>query len=282
MLTGKDFFLYVAYDFVWKRKKIMVHSNNLKNIEQNFFAVCRYWGFLKLALLQMKSLGAMSVGIDVADVNWAWNQKPLDKNSSALVQQIKCFYRKLDMPFWWWVYPCGKSATTKRILEDAGFKKILQMSCMATQSTSAGNVLAPAKNMKIMKVTTTRERILWEKTCFAGFEMPPKTKKQFHRFVSSFDLRKNSPQKLFLAYLNDIPVTTSLFFTHKNTAGIYYVSTIPQYRGKGCGLALTKATIREAQSLGISNIILQATSEGIGVYKKAGFRELAKADIYSL
>jgi GNAT superfamily N-acetyltransferase len=261
---------------------MMVNPSDVKKIEQNFFAVSRYWGMLKLALLQMESLAAMSVGIDVADVNWAWNQKPLNKNSLPFIKQIKDFYQKFNVPFWWWVYPCGQSATTKHILLDAGFKEIQQMSCMAVTLTRTENIFSPSKNITITKVTTMRERLLWENTCFAGFEMPLKIKKQFHGFVTSFDLSKNSPQKIFLAYWNAIPVTTSLLFIHKNTAGIYYVSTIPQHRNKGCCLALIKETIQEAKTLGISNVILQATSEGIDVYKKAGFTELAKADIYSL
>ncbi|HON58878.1 MAG TPA: GNAT family N-acetyltransferase [Smithella sp.] len=260
----------------------MINRNNIKALERNFFAVCRYWGDLKHALLQVTSLGAMSLGIDIADVNWAWNEKPLNKHSAQFVEQIKCFYRKLEVPFWWWVYPCGQSAATKQILRDAGFREIQKMSCMTATLTRVKDIFSPSADIKIKKVSSARERIVWENTCFVGFEMPPTAKKNFHSFVSSFDLRENSAQRLYLAYWKDTPVTTSLLFTYKDTAGMYYVSTIPEHRNRGFCLALIKEILKEAKILGISRVILQATTEGLGVYKKAGFTEVTKADIYSL
>lgn len=258
----------------------MSNRNNTYYIEQNFFALCRYWGRIMRALLQRQSVGAMSIGLDEADVNWAWNEKPLNKKSVEILDEIKCFYRKLKKPFWWWVYPCGQAITTKHVLQDAGFKQIQKMSCMALASTKPANLFSSSKYIKVRNVTNEKERLLWEKTCFAGFEMSQRTKKQFHSFVSNFDLSEKSPQKLFLAYDDNIPVTTSLLFINQNTAGIYYVSTIASHRRRGYCSALIQETLREALALGISNIVLQATPQGVSVYQKAGFIEIAKADIY--
>jgi ribosomal protein S18 acetylase RimI-like enzyme len=110
--------------------------------------------------------------------------------------------------------------------------------------------------------------------------MPARARKQYGAFVSSFKLDAQSPQKLFLAYRDEKPVATSLLFRHENTAGIYYVSTIPAYRNKGCGLRITQAAMQSAKKSGFTDVILQATPMGLRIYKRAGFTQYCQAEIY--
>ncbi len=112
--------------------------------------------------------------------------------------------------------------------------------------------------------------------------MPQRAREQYGAFVSSFDLGAQSPQKLFLAYCEGKPVATSLLFTHKNSAGIYYVSTLPAFRNKGFGLKITQAAMQAAKESGFKNVILQATPLGAKVYIRAGFKEYCQAEIYKL
>jgi GNAT superfamily N-acetyltransferase len=99
--------------------------------------------------------------------------------------------------------------------------------------------------------------------------------------VTSFDISEQSPQKLFLVYLNGAPVASSLLFMNKDTAGIYFVSTLPAYRNRRIGLALTNYIINYAKKLGLKLCILQASELGLNVYRRAGFREYCHADVYS-
>ena len=137
-------------------------------------------------------------------------------------------------------------------------------------------------NVTITPVKNKDDLLIWEDISFHGFEMPPRVREQYGVFVSSFDLGAQSPQKLFLAYLDGKPVATSLLFTHNNSAGIYYVSTLPAFRNKGLGLKITQAAMKAAKESGFKNVILQATPLGATVYIRAGFKEYCRADIYKL
>ena len=252
----------------------------IQNIEENFFAVCRYWGSLNSSPKQIDSIGAMSTGVPIADINWVFNEKPLNNDSAKHITEIKKYYEKLKLRFWWWVYPCGQSQKTKIILQDAGLRLFTKVPCMAAKLNESFLDRNLMDEIKILTVKTQKDLIVWKNTSFEGFEMSVHTREQYGAFVSSFKLDAKSPQKLFLAYRDEKPVATSLLFIHKNTAGIYYVSTIPAYRNKSCGLRITQAAMQSAKKSGLTDVILQATPMGLRVYKRAGFTPYCQAEIY--
>jgi GNAT superfamily N-acetyltransferase len=254
----------------------------IKNIEENFFAVSRYWGSLNASLKQTESITAMNTGVAISDINWVGNEKPLERNNANSIAEIKDYYKKLNLRFWWWVYPGGQSPKTTTILQDAGFRLFTKIPCMAADLSDSLLDHHLTESIKIFPVKNKNDLLIWKDVSFDGFEMPARAKEQYGAFVSSFKLDTQSPQKLFLAYLDETPVATSLLFTHNNTAGIYYVSTLPAYRNKGCGLRITQAAMQAAKESGFKDVILQATPMGAKIYIRIGFKEYCRAEIYKL
>ena len=254
----------------------------IKHIEENFFAVCRYWGSLNSSLIHAGSIGAMNTGVAISDINWVWNEKPLTDDDAKSIADIKEIYKKINLHFWWWIYPCGQSPETERILQDAGLRLIEKVPCMVADLNDSVSDKHITDNVTISQVKDKNDLLIWEDISFHGFEMPRRAREQYGAFVSSFDLGTQSPQKLFLAYFDGKPVATSLLFTHNNSTGIYYVSTLPAFRNKGSGLKITRAAMQVAKESGFKNVILQATPLGAKVYIRAGFKEYCHAEIYKL
>lgn len=252
----------------------------IENIEENSFAVGRYWGSLNASLIKIGSIWSMNTGVSISDFNWVWNENPLTDKDAKFIADIKEIYKKLNLHFWWWIYPRGQSPKTTAMLQGAGLRLIEKIPCMVADlndSTSEKQIL---DNIRISPVKDKDDLLIWEDTSFHGFEIPQRARVQYSAFVSSFDLDSQAPQKLFLAYFDEKPVATSLLFVHNNTAGIYYVSTLPAYRNKGLGLNVTLAAMQTAKKSGFRNVILQASKFGVNVYKRAGFKEYCYADVY--
>lgn len=57
-------------------------------------------------------------------------------------------------------------------------------------------------------------------------------------------------------------------------AGIYSMGVAPKARGRGIGMALTKAGLRAAWDAGCGAAVLNATDDGERLYARAGFRSL--------
>jgi GNAT superfamily N-acetyltransferase len=254
----------------------------IENIEENFFAIGRYWGSLNSSLTQAESIWAMNTGVSISDFNWVWNEEPLTNDNAKSIADIKEIYKKLNLRFWWWIYPRGQSMKTTSLLQDAGLRFLEKVPCMAADLSDLQLKRQISNNITISPVKDKNDLLIWADISFHGFEMPESAREQYGTFVSSFDLGGQAPQKLFLAYFDGKPVATSLLFTHKNTAGIYYVSTLPAYRNKGLGLLITLAAMQAAKESGFKNVILQATPLGAIVYKRAGFKECCHADVYRL
>jgi len=254
----------------------------IKHIEENFFAISRYWGSLNCSLTQIESIYAMNTGVTISDINWAWNEKPLNNDNAKSIAAIKEYYKKSNLRFWWWVYPSGQSPETRRMLQDEELRLIEKVPCMAADLNDSASEGQSPNNVTISLVKDKNDLLIWEDISFHGFEMPRRAREQYGAFVSSFKLGEQSPQKLFIAYLDGIPAAASLLFTYKNSAGVYYVSTLPASRNKGCGMRITQAAMQSAKESGFKDVILQATPKGAKVYLRAGFKEYCHAEIYKL
>jgi GNAT superfamily N-acetyltransferase len=251
-------------------------------IKNNIFAIGRYWGNFNSSISGDEGIYSMNTGIDVADLNWTWNEKPLADNDVRIINQIKKNYKELKLPFWWWVYPCGQSKTTKEILQNEGFNYLEAIPCLAADVSTIPLAIQKSDDMEISFVKEEKELKIWEYVSFAGFEMPQETRIKYNKFVASFDLSERSPQKLFLAYWKGQPVATALLFLQSNTAGIYFVTTLAKYRNKGIALALILGSMRYAKTSGYKYCVLQSSKEGLDVYLQAGFKEYCRADVYCL
>lgn len=256
--------------------------HNLDHAEQNFFAVGRYWGGLNGSFRQKDAVCSMHTGVAISDFNWAWNEKPLSAGSAESIEEIKEYYRKLNLRFWWWLYPRGDTPQTRDLLAGAGMDLIAQIPCMAADlDIKALEEKIPAQ-FTLVEVKSNDDLPLWADISFRGFQMPGRTREQYSAFVLSFAQGDQQAQKLFLAYVDGNPAATSLLFMNKETAGIYYVATLPEFRNKGLGYFVTLAAMRAAKNAGYKKIILQATLAGEKVYRRIGFQEICRAQIYKL
>jgi ribosomal protein S18 acetylase RimI-like enzyme len=249
-------------------------------IEKTFFANCRYWGGLNSSLYNSGSIWAMKTGIESADLNMVWNEKPLTADDGRTIQDIKKHFRKAGLPFWWWVFPSAQSPATLDRLKAEDFSVVDRIPSLLADLTSIADGPQDA-GLKILQIRDKEALLLWEEVSFSGFDFPPETRQQYHQFANTFNLSPDSPQKFYLACLNGRPVATSLLFLHENAGGIYFVSTRAEYRKKGIGLALTEATMRFARQAGVRYATLQSSPDGLRVYQQAGFKEYCQVDVYS-
>jgi len=84
----------------------------------------------------------------------------------------------------------------------------------------------------------------------------------------------------YLAFVEDQPVAVSTLFLDAGVAGIYNVATLPAWRGKGIGGAMSLFPLLDARKQGFRAGILQSSEMGYQVYQRMGFKELCRLDHY--
>lgn len=76
----------------------------------------------------------------------------------------------------------------------------------------------------------------------------------------------------YAGFIDGLPVATAMRFTSHRIAGIFNVSTIPEYRRRGIGAAITWRAALDGLAEGCIASFLQASEMGEPVYKRMGYR----------
>jgi GNAT superfamily N-acetyltransferase len=66
-------------------------------------------------------------------------------------------------------------------------------------------------------------------------------------------------------------VSVALSFEHDGDAGIFYVATLPEARGRGLARAVVKRALQDARERGCSTTTLQASQMGAPLYESLGY-----------
>jgi ribosomal protein S18 acetylase RimI-like enzyme len=69
------------------------------------------------------------------------------------------------------------------------------------------------------------------------------------------------------------PVATNLAFNGGGVTGLFCIATLPDYRGRGIGAAVTLAPLYEADA-DAQYAVLFSSKSGKPVYERVGFREV--------
>jgi GNAT superfamily N-acetyltransferase len=94
---------------------------------------------------------------------------------------------------------------------------------------------------------------------------------QTRRFVTPKLL--NAASAVVTAYDGSRPVSTATVFVVDGVAAVYGVGTIPAYRRRGLGRALTLAALHEGARRGADLACLNPTDSGEPVYRALGFED---------
>ena len=112
------------------------------------------------------------------------------------------------------------------------------------------------------------------------FEPRCKHVENFYEKVSTIPSQDRENLKLFVGYIDDEPIASACVF-FSDVAGIYDVSTRPDMQKKGYGSAIFYTVLRFALQNGYKDIVLQASQDGLGIYKRFGFEQICEFNVWS-
>lgn len=79
----------------------------------------------------------------------------------------------------------------------------------------------------------------------------------------------------YVGFVEKVPVSTSVGVSHHGIGGIFFVGTLPEYRGRGYGAAVTWQAAVDARRDGCRTSYLQASEAGYPVYLRMGYRKIS-------
>lgn len=174
--------------------------------------------------------------------------------------------------------------------DQAGLAALLQHGLVLTETNTAMEVSlsktrrtpAPIAEVEIKRAETTDDLLEVGEMMFALFGGSDEGRAVFtyYRQLSEHPLSAFPAMHFYLGKLQGMVVTTGMLFVGSQTVGIYDVATHAQYRRRGIGSAMFGRLLQDACSFGHRRCVLQASSDGLGIYLRAGFRPVGTVQVF--
>lgn len=222
--------------------------------------------------LKTENCFAFKSDVSILSCNRVCNTIPPSKTE---IGTIKEFFK--NVPFTWVI---NKSDTiTKDILEENGFHHkasfpALSLNLNALHSDSFANEL-------IVKQINLQDQLDINTWISISSEVFSVSQVELIKMVEIFKQRIPAFLKLYVAYYNTSAVAAGMMILHESTATLHWIGTLPKFRNKGLGSAVTYQALLDALNYGCKRAILMATVLGRPLYENLGFTEYAAYDIYS-
>ena len=190
-------------------------------------------------------------------------------DADELVARAKEFFAARERGFSIWVR--GGQAEDRDLLaaaEAAGFQLVYEMPEM-----TLGEKLGPPElpsGAELQRLTAIEQAIgFWHiaTTSYSSIGFPPEV---FAGYTNHAGLLAENVVA-FLALLDGEPVAIAMTMVSHGVAGIYWVGSLEQARGKGIGRAVTVAATNAGFDLGADVASLQASPMGKSIYLALGY-----------
>jgi len=152
--------------------------------------------------------------------------------------------------------------------EAAGFQAVYEMPEMLLGAPLATEPLpAGAELRQLTDLGQAPDFWLVAKAAYATNGFPPEVFAGYTRHEGLL----GEGVAVFVAYLEDEPVSIAMTIVNNGVAGIYWVGSLERARGQGLGRAVTVAATNAGFALGAGVASLQASPLGMPIYAKLGY-----------
>jgi GNAT superfamily N-acetyltransferase len=209
-------------------------------------------------------------------------------NADARIAELIAAFAGAGTGFVWWVAPFDAPADLGARLARVGLTLEGRAPAMAANLDDVPLDEPPPPGLEVVPVTdvgTLREFlgvIAADWVEWTGGEPTETQRRTLDAWLREIPPRlAREPVPLhWIGRIDGVVVATSRVSIGAGVAGLYAVSTLPAYRGRGFGRAMTIAALRAARSIDYRIGVLQSSDLGYGVYRRLGFRELFPYEVF--
>jgi GNAT superfamily N-acetyltransferase len=202
----------------------------------------------------------------------------IDGDEDLVREAVAWFEGRSVADFTWWLTPTLARPRWERLLDRCGFEFSEGPPGMAMDLGSLDDAEA-LPGFRILPVADPETLPAWTRTFIVGYGMPAEWETPALEMMSRVGL--GLPIRNYLGYLDGTPVATSSLFLSSGVAGVQFVATLPQARGRGIGRAMTLAALLDARLMGYRIGILQSSEMGLPIYRRLGFRQVCRVEHFT-
>lgn len=227
------------------------------------------------------ALSLFDGGTDSAYENYALLNPSIKRGESETIRLVDCgveFFALKNRSHIWPLF--GEiDETLARALEARGVTIDSVFTDMTADSSAMEGIAV--RECAIVETAEKTHARRWADAAWLGFDSGEPAPESFVRFAASMI---NCPDiAVYSLKTDDSPggeiAATGVLANVAGTAGIYYVSTRPEFRGMGLAKSLMKSLMSRANAEGYREVSLLATPSGAPLYRKCGFADTGEVRI---
>jgi GNAT superfamily N-acetyltransferase len=180
-------------------------------------------------------------------------------------------FREKNCPFRWWLTPSTRPRELESTLEANGMRHAYDAPGMLADLTTVPLDTPVPHGITIRRLKHVDELTDWLDVFTVVFSSPEHEQHVWRDAYVRCGVAEHAPWQHFVAFDGDVPVATTSVLIEGDLAGVYFVATLEQARGRGIGAAVTRAGMRYARNIGATRAALQSSELGFGVYRSLGF-----------
>ena len=198
------------------------------------------------------------------------------------IEALKTHFVDQKMPMSWYVGSSTQPLDLGSVLEAHGFALAEELVGMAIDLQQLNpDAMVEVPDLVIRQVIDMPTLRAWVNVFRVGFAASDVFSEAMLAITSSHDLSPDSQTFLYLGVFGDTPSASATLLLSNGVAGIYDVTTIPQARGKGLGMAVTLQALLDGRAKGYRFGVLQSSEMARGMYHRLGFRGYSRIRRYT-
>lgn len=241
------------------------------------------------------AMGSAGGGSEYADdqIHWIVGASPIDYHNAVVLsdlspasadQRIDAFVQAVSasgMPASWHLSDLALPADLEDRLLKKGFHYDGAEALMAMELADLPPVPV-IEGVTIREVLNVGMLLDWERTLAVDFGAGEVEAKWVSSVYRRLGFGEGAAFRHFVAYREGHAVATATVHLGTETAGIYFVATVPQARRQGIGGAITLAALHVARAAGYGVGVLGSSQVAESVYWRLGFRPYGRVKIYTI
>jgi ribosomal protein S18 acetylase RimI-like enzyme len=232
------------------------------------------------SIRQVSGVTAVHAGIASDSFNCIVSGELEERDGLAAIAQICSQFNSAGLPAAWWTCDGVRADFVAPALLQHHFVEDETDVGMLAELSAVPHAVTPAGFE--VRMVDDKAGVLQMGHLLASLADPPdRHTLAYHTAVSELEDWTTGAMRLFLGFEDGRAVSTGSLFLDGDTGHIFDVSTPSTHRGRGFGTAMMRAVLEEARALGARRAGLQASQDGLGVYRRLGFHEICTFRVYS-
>lgn len=243
---------------------------------QNFF-----FRSMSIAIFEREGILASCMGIDNPFFNPVLHTELASESIPSTIADINIFFAEHNVRWTWLVFPFSKPKNLSEILSSEGIREVETFAVMGMNMDKRLPV-GHVSPCSIREVRTSKDFDDWSLPLKEGFEATAYEARKFRNLTENILHHEGNNFRHYVLYADNAPVASGTLSLYEGNVRLDNISVRLSYQRQGFGTDIIRYMLSEAKGMNAKYCFLDASYQGIELYKKLGFDEYYTGKIFAV